>query len=83
MPLFVLFWVDFHSARLFFAYYVVFFHFLGNFWGWGGVGDDLWENFFFLHFMRFCYFGCFLTFWGYFIVGWGVLANNLIFFSFF
>ena len=32
MPLFVLFWVDFHSARLFFAYYGVFCAILGNFW---------------------------------------------------
>ena len=32
MPLFVLFWVDFHSARLLFAYYGVFCAILGNFW---------------------------------------------------
>ena len=34
------FLVDFHSARLFFAYYGFFSALLGNLLVWGGVGDE-------------------------------------------
>ena len=37
---FCTFLVDFHSARLFLAYYGFILQFLGNFWGSAGVGDE-------------------------------------------
>ena len=57
-----IFWaflVDFHSARLFFAYYGFFSALLGNFLGWGGEGDGHGSI------SSFCPF-CVFAFWAYF-----------------
>ena len=54
-----IFWaflVDFHSARLFFAYYGFFSALLGNFLGWGGEGDGHGSI---SSFCPFCVFGLF------------------------
>ena len=68
MPLFVLFWVDFHSARLFFAYYGVFCEILGNFrvgvkWEMSMGPFSVFALFAFLHFLHF--FGCFWALFGF------------------
>ena len=68
MPLFVLFWVDFHSARLFFAYYGVFLYNVGQFLGWGEVGDEHGSIFSFCTFCIFAFltfFGCFWALFGF------------------
>ena len=53
------FLVDFHSARLFFAYYGFFSALLGNFLGWDGEGDGHGSI------SSFCPF-CVFAFWAYF-----------------
>ena len=53
------FLVDFHSARLFFAYYGFFSALLGIFLVWGGVGDEHGSI------TSFCPF-CVFAFWAYF-----------------
>ena len=58
---------DFHSARLFFAYYGFILRFWGNFLGSAGVGDEhgsILIFYTFCVFAFFCIFGCFLAlFW--------------------
>ena len=67
-----IFWaflVDFHSARLFFAYYGFFSALLGNFLGWGGEGDGHGSI------SSFCPF-CVFAFWAYFGPFW-VFSGHL------
>ena len=64
-----IFWaflVDFHSARLFFAYYGFFSALLGNFLGWGGEGDGHGSISSFCVSAFWAYFGPFFWhFWGF------------------
>ena len=58
--------MDFHSARLFFAYYGFLLRFLGNLLGFAGVGDEHGSMLIFCTFCVFAHFAVLGLFWHFF-----------------
>ena len=58
--------MDFHSARLFFAYYGFLLRFLGNLLGSAGVGDEHWSILIYCTFCVFAHFAFLALFWHFF-----------------